>query len=450
MRRLFLWCTVLYLRFWAHVALFFHRPKIIGIAGSVGKSSAREILYSALGENVSVKNIFGNSETGIPLGLLGIKPGGYDALSWIFMLIRAPFGIGYLKNTDWAIVEMGIDEPYPPRNMEFLLSIVKPEIAISLNVSATHTLQFQALFNEERYKDVKEDARHEFLIEKIAEDDCGIITKSGCRVGIYNRDNKYVDHEIEKFSRSKGETKLLSFGEKGGLSYTGYKVSTQGTEYSYLYKKEKISLNISDYALPLEYRETIGACLLAASEVGVDVKKAAVSIEKNFALPPGRSSMLKGVRDTLIVDSSYNASSVAVIAFLKMMVALKRETGRKVVFLFGDMRELGEEAEGEHELVSREIMKVVDYLYLVGPLTQKFVLPSLEKSNIPVMWFESAVAAGEYLNKNVPARALLLVKGSQNTIFLEEAVKELLESRDDIKKLCRQDPYWMDIKERYV
>jgi len=50
------------------------------------------------------------------------------------------------------------------------------------------------------------------------------------------------------------------------------------------------------------------------------------------------------------------------------------------------------------------------------------------------------------LKDNIPQNSLVLVKGSQNTIFLEEAIKYLLKDKEDEKKLCRQDDYWLKIK----
>jgi len=446
MKKLFLWIVVLYLRFWAHIALRINNVRVIGIAGSVGKSSTRNILYTALKDNAKVKNIFGNSETGIPLGILGIKPEGYDVLTWLGMLLRAPFGIFYIRGSKWIIVEMGIDEPYPPRNMQYLLSIVRPDIAISLNISATHTQQFEILLREERYKNIIASERYEFLLKKIAEDDVSIITKSGCDVGIYNRDDEYIAREINEFENKK-ETKLLSFGTGGDVEYEGYKLNLEKTVFEFVMKQQKISVNIEGYVLPKEYREVIAACLLAASEVGVDVEKAARSIEKNFTIPKGRSSILEGINGSVIIDSSYNASRTATIAFLKMIKKLKKQTEREVVFLFGDMRELGREAEREHEEVNNYIRGVVDYLYCVGPLTEKYVMPEFEKKNLKdLKWFENSLEAGVYLKANIPSKALVLVKGSQNTIFLEEAVKQILRNENDTNRLCRQEGYWMSIK----
>ena len=111
----------------------------------------------------------------------------------------------------------------------------------------------------------------------------------------------------------------------------------------------------------------------------------------------------------------------------------------------GDMRELGEEAKQEHQDVARELVKFVDYLYCVGPLTQAYVVPIAQKTERlkEVRWFGSSIEAGKYLRESMPEKALVLVKGSQNEIFLEEAIKQLLANKDEKRKLCRQEPGWL-------
>lgn len=151
-----IWFILNYLKFWAKLALFFHKPYIIGIAGSAGKSSARNALLAVLKDYKRVKAVTGNSETGVPLGLLGIDLKGYSPSDWKEALLKAPRGLNTLKNIDYLIVEMGIDDPNPPKNMEYLLSIVKPDLAISLNVAGPHLQQFEKTLSKAP-KTVKKD-----------------------------------------------------------------------------------------------------------------------------------------------------------------------------------------------------------------------------------------------------------------------------------------------------
>ena len=115
------------------------------------------------------------------------------------------------------------------------------------------------------------------------------------------------------------------------------------------------------------------------------------------------------------------------------------------------MRELGGTAKEEHEKVVEKIVEGVDNLYCVGPLTREFVLPHIKKLNKrnvvkDVKWFKNATEVGEFLEHNIIPDSIILFKGSQNTIFLEEAIKYILKHPEDSKLLCRQSDFWMKLK----
>ena len=76
-------CILWYLRVWARIALRCTSATIIGIAGSAGKSSCKYALKAALHGYGNVLALDGNSETGIPLSILGIAPRGFSAMHWL-------------------------------------------------------------------------------------------------------------------------------------------------------------------------------------------------------------------------------------------------------------------------------------------------------------------------------------------------------------------------------
>lgn len=441
-----------YLRILARIALYLHKPTVIGITGSVGKSSERDIVYAMLKDYYKARVIEkGNSETGIPLGILGLSVTGYGMLDWFTMLLKAPIGLFYLAHTTHLVIEMGVDEPTSPKNMQYLLTIVKPTISIFLNVHPVHTQQFEKALTHEVLLDTATDPnkRLAYIKRAIAHEKGKIITTSGCRVGIYNANDLFIKREIEQVDIP--ATTLATFGtsDTNTVQYGTYKSQITGTFFTFYVNgengKESLAIQIQGAILPKEYQEIIAASIAVGKSLKLTNLQISKAIQKNFTVPKGRASILQGIKDSIIIDSSYNASSTSVLAFLKMAAELKRETKRELVFLFGDMRELGEEAAHEHEAVAHEIIKCVDYLYCVGPLTKNYVLPIVE-NKIPTSHFQSAKEAGSYLGKNLPARAIVLVKGSQNTIYLEEAVKYMLKNENDKNRLCRQEAYWLKIK----
>lgn len=442
-----------YLRTLSRTALRLHKPEIIGIAGSVGKSSTRSAVEAILKEYYPTKNI-GNSETGIPLGILGITPKGYSKIDWAIMLAKAPLGIQYLKGTKYLIVEMGIDEPDPPKNMDYLLTILKPDIAVSLNVSATHSMQFDKKV-QKNGKELSDRERLDTVVQHIAKEDTKIITKSSCRVGIYNADNSYISEQIDSFQLTHKKTKLLTFGSKNknNISYGIYSVNLEGSYFQLFIqegeKNTEVKLKFKNFIIPDVYREVFAAAILIGIETGLTYEQIIEALEKNYTLPNGRSSLFSGINDSILIDSTYNASKQSTIAFLDLIDNLENKTDRPTVFVFGDMRELGKESKIEHEEVAKRIIGSIDYLYLVGPQTMEYVLPIVQEHESKfkeIRWFDSATRVGEYLQSNMPKNALTLFKGSQNTIFLEEAVKQVLINKKDIKKLCRQSPFWLKTK----
>ena len=150
-------------------------------------------------------------------------------------------------------------------------------------------------------------------------------------------------------------------------------------------------------------------------------------------------SLFKGIKNTIIIDSSYNASKISTLGALDLLNKIGSK--RKRIFVFGDMRELGSQAKIEHEQIAKKILKTVDRLVLIGFLTKKYVLPVVS-SKIPVKWFKNSWLAGDWLKKNINGEEIILVKGSQNTIFTEIVVKKLLVNKKDKTRLCRRGKFW--------
>lgn len=432
MKKILIWFLLYYLRFFAKLSLLINKPKIIGITGSVGKSSARNVIYAILKDSFKVKMIKdGNSETGIPLGILGLQPGNYQVLDWIRIMILSPFKIFYLSGIKILIVEMGVDSQYPPKNMDYLLSIVCPDISVILNVYPVHSEQFES-------------------IEQIAEEKMKIITKAKPEIGIYNADNQLIMKQLANYKA----TKLFSFGKnkENNIYYGGYVVDLNKSCFELIIphiSSNNINIDLKGYFLPKKYLEIIGAGFLVGISLGLKIEEIKVNLEKNFSLPKGRSSIFKGINDSIIIDSSYNSSRAALLTFIETGSYLAKKEKRPFIILMGDMRELGKEAENEHKIIAKAINKNVDYFYCIGELTKKYVLPEVSKIIKNSQWFENSVELGKFLQTSLPYHSIVLVKGSQNTIFLEEAIKYILKNKEDEKKLCRQNDFWLTQKNKF-
>ena len=439
-----------YLRFFTKKALKKNTPIIIGVAGSVGKSSFKNALHAILKDHNKTIALAGNSETGIPLSILGLDAKNYTHKDWLLNIFKAPFRTNLLKGYKYLIAEMGIDDPFPPKNMDYLLTILRPHIAINLNVSATHTMQFEKAIPDIKKRTVKN------LVDAIAFEDTKIITKSGCRVGIYNSDNPFIVKYIEKFKKENSEIILKSFGgnKTDSIRLISYEVSPKKTKFTFrLYEKNvrEFTVTFRNFCLPKAYSSTFEAAILAARSLKVPLKVIQNGLEQNFKLPKGRASTFEGIKGSFIIDSTYNASKESMLTFLELLGNLRRQTKRPAVFVFGDMRELGSAAKEEHEEVARFAMENANFIYTVGPQTQEYVLSILKNSNKRIYKDSSknSVQLGLHLKESLPKNAIILFKGSQNEIFLEEAVKFVLENQNDEKNLCRQSEYWKNVKAQF-
>ncbi len=433
-----------YLRFFARLSLSIYKPKVIGITGSVGKSSTRNAVYAMMKDYFRVRAIKeGNSETGIPLGILGINPGHYRLPDWLRIMATAPFKLNNIKNVDYLIVEMGIDSPFSPKNMDYLLTIVKPDVAVVLNVHPVHTMQFDQLLDP----GLGGEKRLEFIIKRITKEKLKIITMARPKIGIIN--------ESLMLRPAQGSaTELVEFGknDKTDIKFLSYEVDLKKTSFKYLLTKtnDAIEIIVNGFVLPRGYQEVFAAAIAVGKSLSMENDRIRSGISKNFSLPAGRGSILKGINSSIVIDSSYNASKASVFTYLELAKGISEKEKRPLVLVLGDMRELGEETKTEHEQVAEKISALgADRLYCLGPNTKKYIIPKLKEKIKEVRGFNTALEAGDYLLKSLPYRSIVLVKGSQNEIFLEEAVKKILKDKTDQKKLCRQNDFWIKRKKRF-
>ena len=446
MKKLIVRFVLTYLRIFAKLSLLIDRPTVIGITGSAGKTSTREALYATLKNRYKTHVIRkGNSETGVPLGILGLKVNsiGFSSIhksikDWTLLLLKAPMRIFFPQKFQFVIVEMGIDDPYPPHNMEYLLSIVQPDIAVVLNAYPVHGERFE--------KVVSKPVTEKKLTTAIAHEKVKLVTHNPrCKVAIFNKDNESITQFLDEVDI---DTIIFGDSPENHISYVDHEITTENSTFTYkVGSRRSLKINIKGYVLPAAYREVFAAAILVGQYVGMDIPDIKASLEKNFTVAPGRSSLFSGQNGSILIDSSYNASGLETL--LHMAKTLKTLTSRPFVFVFGDIRELGKATKHEHERIAETLPGLVDYLYTVGPLTKKHVYKKLHKKRSfkDVNAFDTPHQAGKYLKTHLPKDALVLFKGSQNTIFLEEALKYILDDMSDSEKLPRQEDYWMRQKQ---
>jgi UDP-N-acetylmuramyl pentapeptide synthase len=194
------------------------------------------------------------------------------------------------------------------------------------------------------------------------------------------------------------------------------------------------------YVLPAHFGYSLAAAVAVGHYFGITPEQSCRNLEKHYQLPPSRASLLQGINESYIIDSSYNSSAQAAADMLELLNTIA--PGRKLALL-GDIRELGNVAQEEHELVAKRAAALCDEVILIGPQMKQYALPIVSKTKTPVQWFASAQAAAAQLKKVLQPQDTLLVKGSQNTLLLEIAVELLLADPSTAEQLlCRRGAFW--------
>lgn len=425
MKKLVIYCYLLYLRILARLQLAKMRLrnpnfKIVGISGSAGKTSTMMAVDAMLRDQMRVKTSYkANSETGIPLDLFNVHPKDFSAFDWLKMTTLATLRLFTLwPKYDVYVVELGVDAINEPKNMKYLLKILVPDVAIYLNVNAIHAA------NYEKQKGLSESE----LVDIIAADKALLIEalpKDG--LAVLNADDKRV---AESQSLAKCPVKLIRAGDFPS------------------------KIELPGYLLASHFQHTFYSALAVAEFFGIAHEQALTSLQKNFQLEAGRCSVFEGKHDSIIIDSSYNSSPEPTMDMLDLLKAesLPAQAGEKSkarsIAVLGDVRELGSATRAEHERLARYAHDKADFLYLVGPAMRDYFIPELLKQGFTAAkvkhYLRASDCAAELLRdlEQMAGPKVILVKGSQNTIFLEIVVAHLLAHPEDTERLCRRGKFW--------
>lgn len=432
--KIFLW----YLRTLAKLQLNKIKPIVVGVGGASGKSSLISIAGLILGQKYKVKTGKGkNSETGIPLNILDLNIDDYSIKNWLKAAVIAPFRIIFdWKKYDIFLVEMGIDSPEPPKNMSYLLSFIKPKIGVLTNIYIEH-----AYFFDELSKSEDDEARKNEILEKISDQEKLLLSGIGSdgRV-IVNLD----DPKIRETLPLTAKTFTVSAKNKDADFYISKIITSEESfKVEFVFLKEVYELIIST-PLPRYYAYTFVFAIAIAFSNEINIKESINAIEQKFELPPGRFTRFKGIKGSTIFDSSYNSSLEACVGAMEVLREIG--DGKRKVGILGDMRELGRLARTQHEILAKEIQKNLDFAILIGPNMADFVSPVLRKGNFEFITFETFKEAKDKISDLTKKEDLILVKGSQNTLFLERVVEMLLADSKDREKLPRRGKYWDKIR----
>ena len=420
------------LKIMAKLVIRRYQPHIIGITGSIGKTSAKEAVCTVLAGRFRVRASFKNynNELGLPLTIIGHESAGKSLSGWLAIFIKA-WKLVLVKDKNYPevlVLEMGVDRP---GDMSYLCSIIVPEIGIETAVSYSHLEFFGSVQNIKKEKQV--------LIENV-------INKG---LAVLNYDNEFT-REMSAVSRAKVITYGLTDGADLKAQDISYNFSKGDYELSGLHFKMSYNGSIVPVFMKNVLSEPAIYAALAGAAAGLYFEMNLVEIASalnDFNLPVGRMNLLAGFNHSFIIDDTYNSSPEACLAALAVLGNIRiSEEGKKYAVL-GDMLEIGNYTEEGHKLVGEKTAKNgIDYLVAVGEQA-KFIGEGARAAGFKeenIFYFNDSIAAGEFLKSKINNGDVILVKGSQS-MRMEKATKCILAEPERAKELLvRQGSQWQE------
>ena len=403
-----------YFRFFAKIQLAIWKPTVIVVTGSSGKTTLLNLIESQLQEKAKYSH-FANSSYGISFNILGLSRKKLTLDEWFYLFLLAPFKAFKTPPKEKIyVVEADADRP---KEGKFLASLLKPSITLWVSASRTHTMNFDYLVKNNGFSSVDEAIAHEF----------GYFLQYTSNLAILNGDSDLITKQI---SRTKASIKYVTKKE-----LNNYKVFKDHTEFV---------INSKDYSinalLPKETSYSIQMTLALLEFLKI---KPDYSFSK-FTLPPGRCSLFKGIKNTTIIDSSYNVTPAGLRSILEMFDLYPSD---KKWLVLGDMIELGNEEQEEHEKLAAVINSMkLDKIILVGPRLLKYTYPKLNPPAGGAEKFTMPKDALNYLLSHLRGGEAVLFKGAR---FLEGVIEHLLLNKNDVKKLCRREKVWQERRKKW-
>ncbi|MHC4188483.1 MAG: UDP-N-acetylmuramoyl-tripeptide--D-alanyl-D-alanine ligase [Planctomycetota bacterium] len=349
---------------------------VVAITGSVGKTTTRQIAYQALSRRFRVfqapKNF--NNSIGLPLTLLGA-----DAENQI------------------VIAELGTNHP---GEMAYLTRIALPDIAVVTNIYPAHL---------EGFGDLKTIIQEKLSISEGLQGD-GVL--------IINADFGQLV-EACRVKRAKFQT----FGKSDGSDYQARNITSDGST-------SRFTIDGIEVYLPLAGSGNVENTLVAwavCSHFGLTIDDFARAV-KTLSPAPMRAELLK-IGTLTVLNDCYNANPASMKNALRILCDLNSDRKYRLVFICGNMAELGVHAERLHAGLGTSITQAnVQLLLTIGKfakITAEAAKASAEY-NLQIKCFVDTLSACNNLHEFIKDYDIILVKGSR-TARLEMAVEKLKE-----------------------
>ena len=338
------------------------RPFVIGITGTVGKTTTKELTAEVLRKRFKTHHSPGNfnSKEGLPLALLSLT-----------------------SEIEVSVLEMGMDSP---GEIATLCQITEPQCGVVLNIGATHLEKLGTM-------------------EAITKEKLSLAKSLDiAATAILNIDDQRIEPAIKELSCN-----VITFGssKKAMLKHGPVKnLGLEGSSFSvnWLGQKADVRLHMPGIHLVQNALAAIGIQIV----LGTELEDAARALSETQA--QGRMKIRYGNNGVILLDDTYNASPLSVAGALGF---LKELQGRRIAFL-GEMAELGTQSDIEHRHIGTLSAKSCDLLYLVGEQCQLIFEEAKKTGHKDVHWFNTKESALKELLKELMPGDIVLLKGSRS------------------------------------
>lgn len=349
--------------------------RVVGVTGSVGKTSTKELAASVLGQRFATHRNLGNlnSEQGVPLTLMGLSP-----------------------EHEAAVLELAM---YQVGEIRALCRLTRPQVGVVTNVGPSH---LERLGSIERIVQAKAE-----LVESLPPEARG-------GVAVLNWDDERV-----RGMAGRTQARVFRYGLTPQADLWADEIESAGLEgirFRFHHRQEDGRIYSLYMRAPLLGRHSVHTALAAAAVglvEGLTWPEIATGIQKTTGQL--RLVVAPGVNGSTIIDDTYNASPVSTLAALNLLDDLRNGGRRRRVAVLGDMRELGSFTQEGHRQVGIRAVDATDVLVTVGELGriigEEALAAGYDPANVHIL--PDAPAAIERLRALVQAKDMVLVKGSR-------------------------------------
>lgn len=345
----------------AHVWRRQHALRVVGVTGSNGKTTVKEMVASILRQNTSVLATSGNfnNDIGVPRTLFELGP-----------------------EHSYAVVEMGANHI---GEIAALAKIAEPDVGVVTLCAPAHLEGFGSIENVAAAKGEMYSA----------------LAASG--IAVINADDRFAEY----WSGLAGDRRIIRFAMERAADVNARAIRSEGIGFGMAFELS-IDAELIPIALPFDGRHNIANALCAAAlahALGIDMAQIKLGLE-NAEQVGSRLKLMPGLRGAQLIDDTYNANPTSLLAALAVLASADTEKW----LVLGDMGELGSQAVEDHQQAGTQAKALgIDRLYTLGELAQSAASAFGPGAN----HYTTIDALNEDLRATLDANVTVLIKGSR-------------------------------------